>query len=168
MIKKRKSFAFGKEVYLLGSDSDGVKYWLEAPSWDCGWYWGFGYIETYTNNTNPSRSRRVESHQHATDFYSKWCNEILKEKTFSDDEKWALCELFKNFYTLRNLAETQKHEGKEGDFTSKRYGFDYRKLLREDVNINRDCLPFVMAKIVSILSGRSAEELEEEYKSKMK
>ena len=168
MIEKRKSFAFGKEVYLLGSDSDGVTYWLEAPSWDCGWYWGFGYIETYTNNTSPHASRDIESHQHADNFYSEWCNKILKEKTFSDDEKWALCELFENFYTLKNLAETQKHEGKEGNFTSKRHGFDYRKLLREDVNINRDCLPFVMAKIVSILTGRSAEELEEEYKSKMK
>jgi hypothetical protein len=168
MIKKRSDFAFGKEVYLLGSDSDGTTYWLEAPSWDCGWYWGFGYIETYTNNTYPSSSLDIVSHQHATDFYSEWCRKILKEKTFSDDEKWELCELFMNFYTLKNLAETQKHEGKEGNYTGKRNGFDYRKLLRADVDINRDCLPFVMAKIVSILSGKNADELEEEYKKKMK
>lgn len=168
MIEKRSSFAFGKEVYLLGSDSDGVTYWLEAPSWDCGWYWGFGYIETYTDNNRPSCSVDKESHQHAIDFYPEWCNKILKEKTFSDDEQWVLCELFENFYTLKNLAETQKHEGKEGNYTGKRQGFDYRKLLREDVNINRDCLPFVMAKIVSILSGKNVDELEQEYKNKMK
>ena len=168
MLEKRKSFAFGKEVYLLVSDSDGVTYWLEAPSWDCDWYWGFGYIETYTNNTYPSCSRDIVSHQHAEKFFSKWCEEILKEKTFSDDETWELCELFENFYTLRNLAETQKHEGKEGNYTERRHGFDYRKLLREDVDINRDCLPFVMAKIVSILSGKNVDELEEEYKNKMK
>lgn len=168
MIEKTSSFAFGKEVYLLGSDSDGVNYWLVEPSWDCGWYWGFGYIETYTDNTRPSCSVDIVSHQHADNFYSEWCNKILKEKTFSDDEKWELCELFKNFYTLRNLAETQKHEGREGNYTGRRNGFDYRKLLREDVDINRDCLPFVMAKIVSILSGKNVDELEQEYKNKMK
>ena len=52
-MKKEKRFAFGKNIYLLGSDKDGVKYWLEEASWDCGWYWGFGYVETYTNNSNP-------------------------------------------------------------------------------------------------------------------
>ena len=36
--------------YLLGRDEEGINYWLEEPSWDCGWYWGFGYVETYTTN----------------------------------------------------------------------------------------------------------------------
>ena len=63
-INKNKSHAFNKDIYLLGSDSDGIKYWLEAPSWDCDRYWGFGYVETYTNNENPSLSKDIKSHSH--------------------------------------------------------------------------------------------------------
>jgi len=170
-LQKCKKHMFGKDIYLLGTDEDGIKYWLEEPSWDCGWYWGFGYIETYTNNRCIEQSRDIQSHQHADHFYSEWCEKVLKSKTFSNDEKWALCELFQNFYTLKGLAETQYHKGKEDNWTSERNGFDYRELLREDVNINRDCLPFVMAKIISILSpdeNETVEFLESKYVGKLK
>ena len=61
LIKKEKDHAFGKDVYLLGKDAEGVKYWLESPSWDCGWYWGFGYVETYQRNWRPSLARDIEA-----------------------------------------------------------------------------------------------------------
>ena len=38
-MEKKKSHAFGKDVYLLGT-INGKMQWLEAPSWNCGWYWG--------------------------------------------------------------------------------------------------------------------------------
>ena len=41
---KRKSFAFNKDIYFLGTDKNGVNYWLEAAKWNCGWYWGGGYV----------------------------------------------------------------------------------------------------------------------------
>ena len=63
-IAKKQSKAFGKDIYLLGEDQDGTKYWLEAPHFDCGWYWGFGYIETYTNNRRPDLAKDIASHQH--------------------------------------------------------------------------------------------------------
>ena len=78
-MDKRKSHAFKKDIYLLGADSCGNKYWLEAPSWDCKWYWGFGYIETYTNSDNPSISNDIISHQH-------WCNHMQDLKT----EPWLI------------------------------------------------------------------------------
>lgn len=170
MINKYKSRMFGKEIYLLGTDSEGTKYFLESPSWDCGWYWGFGYIETYTNNRCIELSRDISSHQHADNFYSKWCEGILVNKTFDDSEKWALCELFQNFYTLRNLADAQHSNGKEGNFTSVNHGFNYKNLIKEGLNINKDCIPFVMAKIISILSpvGETVEELEQKYKNMIK
>ena len=62
-MQKKKIYAFGYH-YLLGIDSVGIKHYVEAPSWDCGWYWGFGYIESYTNNNSPGTSRDKQSHQH--------------------------------------------------------------------------------------------------------
>lgn len=91
-MKKKISRAFNKNVYLLGKDTHNTYYWLEEPRWDCGWYWGFGYIETYTYNKRPDLSRDISSHQHATNFMSKWFIEwngskpILKETTFSEKE----------------------------------------------------------------------------------
>jgi len=96
-MEKRVSQAFDKVVYLLGKDKEGTYYWLEEPHWDCGWYWGFGYIESYTNNTDPKFSRDVASHEHAEDFYPKWFGSddpILVEHTFSEEEGWELAELF--------------------------------------------------------------------------
>lgn len=167
-MEKQVDFAFNKKVYLLGADAEGVKYWLDAPSWDCGWYWGFGYVETYQDNRKPSKAIDIDSHQHAKNFWSKWCNEILKEKAFSDDEKWVLCELFDNFYTLKNLAAAQSDGGKEGNYTSQINGFNYNNLIKDNLNINIDCLPFVMAKIISILGGGDVEELEKQYKKQVK
>lgn len=63
-MNKKISKAFGKKIYLLGINEYNTKYWLEEPKWDCGWYWGFGYIETYTNNNNPLNSKDISSHQH--------------------------------------------------------------------------------------------------------
>ena len=51
MLNKKKIHVFGKDAYLLGKDDQGIQYWLESPSWDCDWYWGFGYVETYTNKS---------------------------------------------------------------------------------------------------------------------
>lgn len=37
-MEKCKKYMFGKRIYLLGADEDGIRYWLEEPSWDCDWY----------------------------------------------------------------------------------------------------------------------------------
>lgn len=116
MLNKQKSHAFKKDVYLLGKDSDGIFYWLESPSWDCGWYWGFGYVETYSRNVNPSKARDIESHQHYDGFegfkdengrYVYHLNESpkLAETVLTDSEAWELSDLMKRFYTLKESAE---------------------------------------------------------------
>ena len=125
LINKRKSHAFGKDIYLLGQDSEGTNYWLEAPKWDCNWYWGFGYVETYTNNNNPSKSKDINSHSHISGLmgnqekydFEKRCfvnddyvhniydNKILDKTTFTKDEGWKLSELFNQFYLLQKMAE---------------------------------------------------------------
>lgn len=110
-LEKTKKHAFDKDIYLLGQDAEGINYWLEAPSWDCNWYWGFGYIETYTNNTNPEKARDISSHSHANNFMSEYFTEwngskpILTLKTFTDSEGWEICELFEQFYFLQKAAE---------------------------------------------------------------
>ena len=112
-MQKIVSYAFGKKVYLLGRGKDGCHYWLEEPSWDCDWYWGFGYVETYTLDTSPSLARDINSHQHFNylflrgpkDCYSMF-TEFFEETPLTEKEIWQLLELMKTFYTLRETAMT--------------------------------------------------------------
>lgn len=156
-VQKIKSSHGSKDVYLLGSDETGVKYWLESPSWDCGWYWGFGYIETYTNNDNPKISRDINSHQHAEKFMSKWFTEwngskpILKETTFNEKEGWELSELFEQFYFLKEAAE---NFGRGKCHTANAEV----KLWKDEAKtkeINEVLIPMVTARIIEILDPKS-------------
>lgn len=112
-MQKVVTHAFGKKVYLLGLGKDGCHYWLEEPSWDCDWYWGFGYVETYTYDTNPSISHDINSHQHFDGLFlngPKDCHsmftEFFEETPLTEEEIFQLLELMETFYTLRKAANT--------------------------------------------------------------
>lgn len=160
-MNKQKTIAFDKEVYLLGADNEGIYYWLESPKWDCGWYWGFGYIETYTNNKNPQISRDINSHQHAENFMSKWFIEwngskpILAHTTFTEKEGWELSELFEQFYFLQKAAE---NFGRGKCYTSNTTIPLWQKteLAKE---INEKIIPQVTARILEILTPRQKEAM---------
>lgn len=135
--EEHEGYTSGKK-FLLGIDKDGTRYWLSEPSWDCGWYWGFGYITTR------------DSHQQATNFLREYFkndgNEILETRTFTEEEGYKLSELFEEFYTLKKSAEMW---GRGGCNITK--GFIPKKagLVQE---INEILIPMVTAKIIEILT----------------
>lgn len=152
-MEKQKQYAFKKDVYLLGCDQEGVKYWLEAPSWDCGHYWGFGYIESYTNNNYPSKSKDINSHEHANNFLSEWFIEWngssprLNDKTFTEEEGWELSELFKEFYFLQDSAEYWR----EGGTNIMGKGLIPKNIDLSD-QINKVIIPQITNRIIEILT----------------
>ena len=110
-MKKRVINQFGKH-YLLGKNHDGEYVWLEKESWTCGWYWGFGYLHTYTNNKQPERSRDLTAHFHfdSTFLNGKECardmfKKYFKETVLTDSEIWELVDYMQTFYTLKATAE---------------------------------------------------------------
>lgn len=150
-MDKIKSRAFNKDVYLLGEDKDGTWYWLEEAKWDCDWYWGFGYIETYTRNKEPSRAKDIESHQHADDFYPKWWQgdePILTAITFTEKEGWELAELLKQFYILKESAE-YFGRGKAYMADTKIEPYKKPELVEE---INKVRMPIIFNRIYEILT----------------
>lgn len=171
-IAKRKVTVFGDVNYLLGQDADGINYWLEAPKWDCGWYWGFGYIGTYTNNRFPERSRDINSHQHWDSFivgeqehydfekhaYVKddYVHHLNANKNFvatvlTDNESWELADLMKRFYTMKEMAEILEHG--TGHLTSntehKTLNDEFRKW------INEVELPALFKRVAGILEPKT-------------
>lgn len=166
-ICKRQSRAFNKDLYLVGETKDGEFVWLESPSWDCNWYWGFGYMETFTNNLHPERARGISSHQHFEGFvgfknekgdYVHHINEspMLKSTVLSDKESWELSDLMKQFYTLKDTAAIY-HTG-NAHLTSG--GIDNKNPAGEK-EINEVIMPKIFARIIEILTppdpAKSAE-----------
>ena len=157
IMKKQTTTAFGKKIYLLGADKDGIKYWLEAPSWDCGWYWGFGYVETYTNNNYPSKARDIKSHQHFNSLFlenSTKCafdvfNEFFKETTLNKEEVWMLVDYMISFYRLREPAETLHHGHSHQTERAKLSEVQNIEMAKE---INERILPAIFEKIDKLLS----------------
>lgn len=138
-MKKKQSHAFSKDVYLLGVNKYNEYTWLEAPSWDCGWYWGFGYVETYTNNKNPERAKDISSHTHIDSIFKLdkniYHSDFLIQKTFSESEGLELTKLFKEFYSVKRNAQNA-HRASDN------------QLAKE---LNEIILPEIMDKIIQIL-----------------
>jgi hypothetical protein len=138
-----------KKSYLLGEDESGTRYFLAEPSWDCGWYWGFGYIAGYEKD----KPREQASHEHADHFMSKWFTSFnnseprLSKTTFDEEEGWRLSELFKRFYTLKEAAEMFY-------FGGVRVNHDDEYLKDEALakRINEVLIPKVTAEIIKILT----------------
>lgn len=159
-INKRTEIAFNKKIYLLGIDKDECYVWLETPSWDCGWYWGFGYIERYTNNKNPQNAKDISSHSHFnSELVGKqeqgYCyhindeNSIFKATTLTDKESWELSELMQSFYTLKKTAEFFKNGKSNTSETSLNFKDDLIYNM-----INKEILPEIFKRIDEILSPK--------------
>ena len=170
LIDKKKSNAFGKDIYLLGEFEGGEYFWLENAKWDCGWYWGFGYIETYTNNLCPSKSRDISSHQHYDGLFfgkgesydhEKGCFKLNSEYkhtikdnknviacTLTGKEQWELADLMKSFYTLKDMAEIY-HQGNSHLTSNQRLSFEDKDA---EKNINKVLLPKLFARVYEILT----------------
>lgn len=153
-IKKQKKRAFNKDIYLLGIDESGVKHWLESASWDCGWYWGFGYVETYTNNNNPEIAKDISSHSHwDTCIVGKQAHSHLNDNpnfistTLSDTESWELSELMQSFYSLKEAAAIFGR-GKS-HIANTEINYEDKEITNK---INKEILPKIFQRIYEILS----------------
>jgi len=169
-LAKRRVRVFGKDNYLLGQDEQGINYWLEAPSWDCGWYWAMGYIETYTNNRKPEQSRDINSHEHwsglvgqqtkydwdkkvyVNDKYVYHINESPRfvKTVLTNKESWELSDLMKRFYALKDMAEILHHgtANLTSDTKHKTLNNEFRKW------INETELPALFQRVIEILEPK--------------
>lgn len=157
LLEKKKSHAFGKDCYLIGRDKHGDLIWLEAAKWDCDWYWGFGYIEVYTRQSDPANASDISSHSHWSGQlgkqddgeYKHHINEVLQETTLTSDESWELSDLMQSFYTLSKTAELLKSGGSH---LSGSGNMEYMKDSDIRKAINEEMLPKLFKSIYEILT----------------
>lgn len=146
MMKKEVKERFGTH-FLLGEDAEGKKHYLEKQSWNCGWYWGFGHIHTFT-------SRDIGCHYHF-DGLAKNCNlydgfkKAFVDSVLTDAELWKLCELMKVFYILQKTAEVL---GRGGAHYTTNPCKDIIANDEEVKRINEVVLPAIFAEIEKLLT----------------
>ncbi len=161
VINKKTSKAFGKNVYLLGQDQDGINYWLEEPTFDCGWYWGLAYIESYTHNTRPDLAKDINSHEH---FDSKFLDgkgyvdgyqNFFKKSVLDRHSIYRLFELMECAYTLSKMAGICE---KGSAWVSKNDCYDTLKDQGWYLEIIQKKLPAVISEICNLLGGKTKPE----------
>lgn len=74
--------------------------YLAPPSWDCGWYWGFGYLQSKDIHHHIDTLDRTSN---IWDALKAYYGDTL---TITDDaDLWTFCELVATFYALKKSAE---------------------------------------------------------------
>lgn len=132
------------ESLLIGKDIDGHKIYLSKPTWDCNWYWGFGYIgnknlHTHLNQLHPNKNISLKTA--ITAYFSEF---VLT----SENDIWSFCEIVESIYCLLKTAALYTRGG--SNYTNN----PCRELLRNDAEytrINTELVPELIDQMYNIL-----------------
>ncbi len=109
----------GKTKVFFGTrKEDNTRIYLTQPKFDCGWYWGFGYLgnskEHYHLSGYQSKTRLFiledGNYKHITEKRNIYMYDaLLADYDLNPKIKkhlWEFCELALTAYTLKETAET--------------------------------------------------------------
>lgn len=131
-----------KEKILLGKTAEHGVIYLFKHSWDCDWYWGFGYVG---NN---------HCHFHFKSFLGQETDidKIFEETPLTQLQWWVLRDLFIQAYALKEAAEVYQHGGRQIDRGTCQVIGDKKKaeILNHDLEL-------VLRRIWQLLQGWSED-----------
>jgi len=119
----------------------GQRIWLTKHSWDCGWYWGFGYIGNANLHTH------FDSEFLHTDCYTP--DKIFSKTKITEQDWWIIRDLMVQAYALKDAAGVYKHGGHQ---TTKKGVTDIIKNEELAKSINQD-LEKILNKVWDILTN---------------
>lgn len=137
--------------YLIGV-KDNEYIYLEKPSWDCGWYWGFGYLEYYYKNRK--NCHRIHTHFDIVFLETKKglgynIFKQLDKCVLTNEEIWLLLDYMSTFYKLKEAAEVF---GRGCSHYTDRARQDFVKNIDMCNSINKVILPKLFDKIHNLLT----------------
>ena len=147
-MKKRIITRHDKQMYLIGKNTYGENVYLPKASWDCDWYWGFGYLETLNSHTHfSSEILHNDEHINGYDMFKKY----FVETCLNDDEIWQLVDYMQTFYTLKETAETLQYGYSH---YTERAKIDEIKNTEMAEKINKEMLPKLFEKVYALLEPK--------------
>ena len=94
---------------FLGTGAKGEgRLYLEKHQWDCGWYWGFGYIGNAGVHTH------IEFLIKRREKYDRYWVDVshqFKSTWITQDQWWILRDLFISAYAFKRAAEVYRYGG---------------------------------------------------------
>jgi len=149
--------------YANGEQSINNRVYLSPPSWDCGWYWGFGYIGNKDMHYHIDGLKKHEKYNHDA---GVWEYEFFNlydgiKKHFGNtlrvrpSDLWTLAELFETFYSLKDTAEVL---GRGGSHLTANPCKDVIMNTDEVTRINNEVLPAIFDEIYKILDRNADNE----------
>lgn len=135
----------GTKVKFGVHKASGEIIYLTLPTWDCNWYWSFGYLGNRSRHYHLSR-------------YAAGRNICMHDTLMSDYELvpslaaklWVFCELACTAYTLKAAAEVL---GRGGSHQTINPCAATIKNPKEVERINTVVLPAIFAQILDIFQG---------------
>ncbi len=137
---------------ILMGQVDGENIYLSPPSWDCGWYWGFGYLG---NNSTHYHLNGLSKNKNLFDaikahFDAGTLNPCL---TYSENKRlWIFCELVETAYTLKKTAEVL---GRGGSSYTTNPIAELIKNKKEVERINKIVLPAIFEEIYKLFKDET-------------
>jgi len=129
--------------FLMGKVNNECIY-LSAPNWDCGWYWGFGYLG------NKDCHYHLNGLNNKINLYDAIREHFGKSLTIKEDKDiWTFCELVLTAYSLKETAEVL---GRGGSHMTKNPCQNIIKNEVEEKRINEIVLPAIFNAIEDIIS----------------
>ena len=84
----------GSKILLFKKDNN--RYYLRKPHFDCGWYWGLGYLATGRGS-----HLHFDSYFKGTPFYDF----SFDDTPFTQEEKYIITDYMRQLYRLREMAD---------------------------------------------------------------
>ena len=123
---------------------EGEKIYLSPPSWDCEWYWGFGYLGNsschyHLDGLSNDKNLFDALQEHFGNTF------LIKE----NEDIWTFCELVQTFYSLKETAEVLRRGGSHYTNNPLKKIITDKKKVDE---INNKILPLLFDEIYKILN----------------
>lgn len=140
--KTPKIGKFPAKIFIGKRENENI--YLSAPSWDCGWYWGFGYLGNKNCHYHVNGLAKKENTNLAYAFKKHFGKSLIVRSS----QLWVLCDLFGAFYTLKDAAKVL---AKGGSHYTTNPCEEIIKNKEEVTRINFVVLPKIFEEIYKIL-----------------
>lgn len=123
------------KIYLGTIEDERI--YLVKHSFDCNWYWGFGYLSGYRKGEREQSSHfHIDSLIQGSTEEVTNVNKIFNTTWISQDLWWILRELFNQAYALKKAAQVYKYganQTSEGGYNKLLYSEEKNKSINEDL-----------------------------------
>lgn len=128
------------EKILIGKNQENEPIYFYRPSWDCNWYWGFGYIGNDNLHTHLNSLGKNNLYENIKNYFSEF--------RLQDKDIWLFCEYVMTVYALRPYSEVIR---RGGSYYSHNPHKDVIKNPDEYKRINSELIPLLIDEIYKLL-----------------